>query len=188
MLDQPARDDRISFPEPESEPVEDPGARQALNNVFPAISRPAPEDDAGAGIGFSDADYLAAGAQIADQPEALFDAVELMVKVKEPQREEWTRLRAEHTLFTYLHLAPDPDPTADLLAGGATCVAYETMSDAHGGLPLLAPMSEVAGGGGQAPGIQVGAGCDGLLIWLELCQDPVASAMPGVPYGADKVC
>jgi alanine dehydrogenase len=111
------------------------------------------EHHAGAGIGFSDEDYLTAGARIADQPRRVFDEAELIVKVKEPQREERTWLRPEHTLFTYLHLAPNPDETADLLASGATCIAYETVSDAEGGLPLLAPMSEVAG----RLAIQVGA-------------------------------
>jgi len=100
---------------------------------------------AGAGIGFSDNDYLAVGARIAGEPRELFRAAELIVKVKEPQAEERALLRPEHTLFTYLHLAPDPDQTAELLASGATCVAYETVSDDQGGLPLLAPMSEVAG-------------------------------------------
>jgi alanine dehydrogenase len=103
------------------------------------------EHQAGAGIGFSDEDYRSAGAHIADQAKGVFDAAELIVKVKEPQREERTWLGPKHTLFAYLHLAPDPGQTADLLASGATCIAYETVSDAQGGLPLLAPMSEVAG-------------------------------------------
>lgn len=103
------------------------------------------EHRAGVGIGFSDEDYLSAGARVASQPKGVFDAAELIVKVKEPQRQERIWLRPEHTLFTYLHLAPDPDQTADVLASGATCIAYETVSDAQGGLPLLAPMSEVAG-------------------------------------------
>ena len=103
------------------------------------------EHDAGTGIGFSDDDYVAAGACIGDTAEVVFDAAQMIVKVKEPQPQERVLLRPEHTLFTFLHLAPDSAQTADLMASGATCIAYETVSDAQGGLPLLAPMSEVAG-------------------------------------------
>jgi alanine dehydrogenase len=103
------------------------------------------EAGAGAGAGFPDADYVAAGARIADTAEEVFAAADLIVKVKEPQAAERARLREGQVLFTYLHLAPDPDQTRDLLASGATCIAYETVTDAAGGLPLLAPMSEVAG-------------------------------------------
>ena len=103
------------------------------------------ETGAGAGAGFDDAAYIAAGARIAPDAAAVFAAAELVVKVKEPQPAERARLRAGQVLFTYLHLAPDPDQTRDLLASGVTAIAYETVTDAAGGLPLLAPMSEVAG-------------------------------------------
>ncbi len=103
------------------------------------------ETGAGLGSGFTDADYEAAGAKIAASAEAVFAAAELIVKVKEPQPAERARLRKGQVLFTYLHLAPDPEQTADLLKSGATCIAYETVTDRMGGLPLLAPMSEVAG-------------------------------------------
>ena len=102
------------------------------------------EHDAGAGIGAEDAAYEAVGARIADV-ETGFAEAEIVVKVKEPQAVERKRLRAGQTLYTYLHLAPDPEQTKDLLASGATCIAYETVTDRNGGLPLLAPMSEVAG-------------------------------------------
>ncbi|MGB7241526.1 MAG: alanine dehydrogenase, partial [Sulfitobacter sp.] len=100
---------------------------------------------AGNGAGFDDADYVDAGAQILATAEDIFAAADMIVKVKEPQAGERKMLRKGQLLFTYLHLAPDPDQTNDLLASGATCIAYETVTDAAGGLPLLAPMSEVAG-------------------------------------------
>ena len=103
------------------------------------------ERGAGLGAGYPDAAYEAAGATLADSAEAVFERAEMIVKVKEPQPVERARLREGQVLFTYLHLAPDPDQTRDLLASGATCIAYETVTDAGGGLPLLAPMSEVAG-------------------------------------------
>jgi alanine dehydrogenase len=103
------------------------------------------EAGAGAGSGFPDADYLAVGADVAGSAEEVFATAELIVKVKEPQAEERARLRAGQILFTYLHLAPDPEQTRDLLASGVTAIAYETVTDKAGGLPLLAPMSEVAG-------------------------------------------
>ncbi len=102
------------------------------------------ETGAGMGAGFADADYVAAGARIVATADEVF-AAEMIVKVKEPQPAERARLRAGQVLFTYLHLAPDPDQTRDLLASGVTAIAYETVTDARGGLPLLAPMSEVAG-------------------------------------------
>ncbi len=102
------------------------------------------ETGAGAGILKSDDDYAAAGARVVSVDEVWSDA-ELVVKVKEPQAEERARLRADQALFAYLHLAPDPDQTADLMASGATCIAYETVTDDRGGLPLLSPMSQVAG-------------------------------------------
>lgn len=103
------------------------------------------EAGAGLGAGFTDADYTAAGATLLSSAEEVFAAAELIVKVKEPQAVERKRLRHGQVLFTYLHLAPDPDQTRDLLESGVTAIAYETVTDDRGGLPLLAPMSEVAG-------------------------------------------
>lgn len=103
------------------------------------------ESSAGSGVGFFDDDYQQAGATVVGDAQAVFDHAELIVKVKEPQAEERQRLKPHHTLFTYLHLAPDIPQTDDLLASGATCIAYETVTDSAGRLPLLAPMSEVAG-------------------------------------------
>ena len=103
------------------------------------------QSGAGLGAGFEDDDYVAAGATIVDTAREVFDAAEMIVKVKEPQPAERAMLREGQLLFTYLHLAPDPAQTDDLLASGATCIAYETVTDDRGGLPLLAPMSEVAG-------------------------------------------
>jgi len=103
------------------------------------------ETAAGMGAGFTDEDYIAAGAKIAATAAEVFAAADMIVKVKEPQAVERKMLREGQLLFTYLHLAPDPEQTKDLLASGATCIAYETVTDDRGGLPLLAPMSEVAG-------------------------------------------
>lgn len=103
------------------------------------------ETGAGIGAGFADADYAAAGAVVAPDAAAVFAGAGLIVKVKEPQPSERAMLRAGQILFAYLHLAPDPDQTRDLLASGVTAIAYETVTDRAGGLPLLAPMSEVAG-------------------------------------------
>ncbi len=103
------------------------------------------ETDAGVGIGATDEVYEAAGASIAPDAATVFDKAEMIVKVKEPQAIERAMLRPDHLLFTYLHLAPDADQTHDLIKSGATCVAYETVTDRNGGLPLLAPMSKVAG-------------------------------------------
>jgi alanine dehydrogenase len=100
---------------------------------------------AGDGIGSSDAEYLAAGAEIAASAEEVFNRSEMIVKVKEPQHDEWGQLREGQILFTFLHLAPDPEQTFGLLQSGVAAVAYETVTDGQGGLPLLAPMSEVAG-------------------------------------------
>ena len=100
---------------------------------------------AGEGSGFPDSDYLASGARILPDAESIFAGAEMIVKVKEPQPAERRMLRAGQVLFTYLHLAPDPEQTRDLLDSGVTAIAYETVTDARGGLPLLAPMSEVAG-------------------------------------------
>lgn len=103
------------------------------------------QSGAGKGAGFEDTDYLAAGAQIIETAKEIFATADMIVKVKEPQAGERKMLREDQLLFTYLHLAPDPDQTHDLIASGATCIAYETVTDRNGGLPLLAPMSEVAG-------------------------------------------
>jgi alanine dehydrogenase len=100
---------------------------------------------AGAGSGISDADYVAQGARVAPDAAAVFAAADLICKVKEPQPAEVALLEARHVLFTYLHLAPDPALTQGLVDSGATCIAYETVTDERGRLPLLAPMSEVAG-------------------------------------------
>jgi len=103
------------------------------------------ETGAGEGAGFTDADYRAAGAEIGATAADVFASAEMIVKVKEPQPAERKMLREGQILFTYLHLAPDPEQTRDLMQSGATCIAYETVTDPAGGLPLLAPMSEVAG-------------------------------------------
>jgi alanine dehydrogenase len=103
------------------------------------------EAGAGAGAGFDDEAYRIAGARIVDTAEEIFATADMIVKVKEPQSAERKMLREGQLLFTYLHLAPDPEQTHDLLASGCTAIAYETVTDASGGLPLLAPMSEVAG-------------------------------------------
>ncbi|ESW59485.1 MAG: alanine dehydrogenase [Rhodobacter sp. CACIA14H1] len=103
------------------------------------------ETGAGVGAGFADADYAAAGARIGADAAEVFAKSDMIVKVKEPQAVERARLREGQVLFTYLHLAPDPAQTRDLLASGVTAIAYETVTDDRGGLPLLAPMSEVAG-------------------------------------------
>ncbi len=100
---------------------------------------------AGMGIGMKDEDYEAGGAEIVATPEEIFERADMVIKVKEPLAEERKRLRSGQILFTYLHLAPDPEQTKDLVASGATCIAYETVTQRGGGLPLLAPMSEVAG-------------------------------------------
>ena len=132
------------------------------------------ETAAGAGIGFPDEAYVAAGASIAPGAAAVFERATLVVKVKEPQSEEWRRLRPGQVLFTYLHLAPDAAQAEGLMASGCTALAYETVTDPQGGLPLLAPMSEVAG----RMAVQVGARClekeaggAGILL----------SGVPGVP-------
>jgi alanine dehydrogenase len=103
------------------------------------------ESGAGAGIGADDKAYAAAGASIVSTAEEVFASAEMIVKVKEPQANEWKRLREGQILFTYLHLAPDPAQARGLMDSGCTAIAYETVTDAAGGLPLLAPMSEVAG-------------------------------------------
>lgn len=116
-------------------------AREAVGQGHDVII----ETRAGAGSGFDDAAYVEAGARIVDTAEEVFATADMIVKVKEPQAIERKMLREGQLLFTYLHLAPDPDQTHDLLASGCTAIAYETVTDERGGLPLLAPMSEVAG-------------------------------------------
>jgi alanine dehydrogenase len=111
------------------------------------------QSGAGKGIGADDARYQSMGVQIVASAQAVFDAAEMIVKVKEPQAVECAMLRPHHTLFTYLHLAPDPDQANALMHSGCTAIAYETVTDASGRLPLLKPMSEVAG----RMSIQVGA-------------------------------
>ena len=103
------------------------------------------ERNAGTGIGAHDAAYEAAGARIVETTEEIFATSDMIVKVKEPQPVERSMLREGQLLYTYLHLAPDPDQTRDLVNAGAVCIAYETVTDNAGGLPLLKPMSQVAG-------------------------------------------
>ncbi|WP_147125403.1 alanine dehydrogenase [Shimia ponticola] len=129
------------------------------------------QSGAGLGIGATDDDYRAVGAQIVDTSDQVFSKAEMVVKVKEPLASERALLRDDQILFTYLHLAPDPDQTRDLLASGAICIAYETVTDATGGLPLLKPMSQVAG----RMSIQAAAHC------LEKAQSGRGVLMGGVP-------
>lgn len=103
------------------------------------------QSGAGLGIGADDGAYLAAGAKIVKTAEEVFAKSDMVVKVKEPQPNEWVQLHDNQILYTYLHLAPDPEQTKGLIKSGVTAVAYETVTDERGGLPLLAPMSEVAG-------------------------------------------
>jgi alanine dehydrogenase len=129
------------------------------------------EAGAGLGIGVSDEDYKTAGAQIIPEAAQIFAAAEMIVKVKEPQARERKMLRNGQVLYTYLHLAPDPEQTSDLIASGAICIAYETVTGLRGGLPLLAPMSQVAG----RMSIQSGAHC------LEKAQGGRGVLLGGVP-------
>lgn len=129
------------------------------------------QSGAGAGIGLDDAAYRAVGAEIAADAEEVFARAELIVKVKEPQAEEWRRLRPDQVLFTYLHLAADRPQTEGLMSSGCIAIAYETVSDRRGRLPLLAPMSEVAG----RMSIQVGA------HHLEKMQGGAGILLGGVP-------
>ena len=113
------------------------------------------EQGAGLGAGFSDAQYDQAGAELSADIERLYQQAEMIVKVKEPQPNERRMLRSGQILFSYLHLAPDPEQTEDLLSHGVTAIAFETVTGADGGLPLLTPMSEIAG----RLSIQAGANC-----------------------------
>lgn len=134
------------------------------------------EKDSGAGIGITDADYIVAGAEIVTSAKAIYERATLIVKVKEPLAQERIYIRSGQTLFTYLHLAADFEQTKELISSGATCIAYETVTDQNGGLPLLSPMSEIAG----RMAIQAGAntlhkanGGSGVLL----------SGVPGVAAG-----
>ena len=129
------------------------------------------EASAGAGIGAGDAAYEKAGARILATAAEVFERAELVVKVKEPQSDERRRLREGQVLFTYLHLAPDPAQAEDLVSSRAVCIAYETVTQAGGGLPLLAPMSEVAG----RMAVQAGAHC------LEKHAGGMGTLLGGVP-------
>ena len=134
------------------------------------------QKDAGLGSGFTDEDYKAVGAKIIDSAKEIFSSASMIVKVKEPQIAELAMLRKEQILYTYLHLAPDPEQTKGLLASGCIAIAYETITDHNGRLPLLAPMSKVAG----RLAVQAGAhflekpqGGRGILL----------GGVPGVPRG-----
>ncbi|MGH7152305.1 MAG: alanine dehydrogenase, partial [Acetobacteraceae bacterium] len=129
------------------------------------------ERGAASGIGIGDDAYRSAGATVMGNAADVFGGADLIVKVKEPQPAEIARLRAGQVLFTYLHLAADKAQTEGLMRCGATCIAYETVTDAHGALPLLAPMSEVAG----RMSVQVGARC------LEKEQGGEGILLSGVP-------
>ncbi len=129
------------------------------------------EAGAGAGIGVTNEDYERAGATIAASAAEVFERADMIVKVKEPQAVERAMLQDGQILFTYLHLAPDPEQTADLVNSGAICIAYETVTSATGGLPLLAPMSEVAG----RMSIQAGA------YFLEKAHGGLGVLLGGVP-------
>ncbi len=129
------------------------------------------ETGAGAGIGSDDEVYRAAGARIVASAAEVFDTAEMIVKVKEPQAGERAMLKPGQVLFTYLHLAPDPDQTRELVQSGAVCIAYETVTDSRGQLPLLAPMSQVAG----RLAIQAGAHC------LERAHGGCGILLGGVP-------
>jgi alanine dehydrogenase len=129
------------------------------------------QTQAGNGIGAGDDDYRRAGAQVVGDAAEVFARAELIVKVKEPQAVERRMLRDGQVLFTYLHLAPDPEQANDLVASGAVCIAYETVTSRSGGLPLLAPMSEVAG----RLAVQAGARC------LEKSAGGMGTLLGGVP-------
>ena len=129
------------------------------------------ETSAGAGIGAADDDYRAVGAVIMDTPQEVYDYGEMIIKVKEPLAPERALLKENQILFTYLHLAPDPDQTRDLIDSGAICIAYETVTDDSGALPILAPMSKVAG----RMAVQEGAWC------LEKPHEGKGMLLGGVP-------
>jgi alanine dehydrogenase len=134
------------------------------------------ETNAGVGAGQTDADYVAAGAAIVDTADEVFASAELVVKVKEPLAVERKKLRSGQILFTYLHLAPDAEQTKDLIESGAICIAYETVTSPNRTLPLLTPMSEVAG----RMSVQVGARC---LEKEAGGRGVLLGGVPGVPAG-----
>lgn len=145
-----------------------PGAvREAVANGHKVVV----QSNGGLKIGLTNDDYMAAGASIADTAEEIFATADMIVKVKEPQPHECKMLREGQLLFTYLHLAPDPNQAQALQDSGCTAIAYETVTSARGGLPLLAPMSEVAG----RMSIQAGAHC------LEMRQGGEGVLLGGVP-------
>jgi alanine dehydrogenase len=129
------------------------------------------ETGLGEAIGLGDDEYVAAGAQVAAAARQVFEQAEMVIKVKEPQPQEYRMLRHGQVLFTYLHLAPDPQQAAALIASGAVCIAYETVTAPGGGLPLLTPMSEVAG----RMSIQAGA------THLEMSNGGMGVLLGGVP-------
>ncbi len=129
------------------------------------------EHNAGQGIGMDDDAYRKAGARVVDTAREVFAGAEMIVKVKEPQSTERGMLTKGQILFTYLHLAPDPEQAKDLIASGAVCIAYETVTSPSGGLPLLAPMSEVAG----RMAVQAGA------YYLEKPHGGIGMLLGGVP-------
>jgi alanine dehydrogenase len=143
------------------------GVREVTSHAHTVIV----ERGAGLGIGASDDDYVRAGARIAADAAEVFATAEMVVKVKEPQAAERALLRSGQVLFAYLHLAPDREQTRDLMASGAVAIAYETVTSARGGLPLLAPMSEVAG----RMSVQAGAHC------LEKASGGAGLLLGGVP-------
>ena len=125
------------------------------------------ETNAGSGIGLDDSVYQNAGAKIAITPQAIFGSVDMIVKVKEPQASERKMLKENQILFTYLHLAPDKAQAKDLIESKSICIAYETVTDEKGGLPLLKPMSQVAGklsAQAAANALQVSYGGSGILM------------------------
>ncbi|ASQ45458.1 alanine dehydrogenase [Legionella clemsonensis] len=143
----------------------------SVREIIRAGSNVLVEKGAGLGIGISDEHYVTAGAEIVATADEVFERAELIVKVKEPQPIECKRLREGQTIFTYLHLAPDPQQTRLLKESGATAIAYETVTQNDGGLPLLTPMSQVAG----RMSIQAGAHC------LEMAQGGSGVLLGGVP-------
>lgn len=149
-----------------------PGVRELVDRGHDVFV----ETNAGHGIGIDDPDYEAAGAKIAASAAEVFETADMVVKVKEPQPSEIALLREDQILFTYLHLAPDAAQTKGLMESGAIAVAYETVTDERGGLPLLAPMSEVAGRmsvQAGASGLEITRGGRGVLL----------GGVPGVSQG-----
>ena len=143
----------------------------SVHEIVRAGGRVLVERQAGLGIGITDEQYQASGAQIVDTADEIYARSDLIVKVKEPQPIECRRLREGQTIFTYLHLAPDPQQTRLLKESGVTAIAYETVTESGGGLPLLTPMSQVAG----RMSIQAGAHC------LEMAQGGSGILLSGVP-------